>query len=64
MVTLNKLNGVSNQNLLEIFGTSRDQKPIGLYRCVPITNGSVYFEIDTSYVYVYDAENKIWRVVR
>lgn len=60
MISLNRVNGVPNTSFVELFGTSQDAKPVGNYNGVRIGNGSKFFEIDTSHIYIYDAEHNTW----
>lgn len=48
--------------LLELRGLSTDEKPIAIENGT-IENGSVFIEIDTGDVYIFDAENKEWIVI-
>ena len=56
-----KRNTLSEENLLqvELRGLSTDDKPTSLKNGL-IDNGSVFIEIDTQDVYIYDGENKEW----
>lgn len=45
--------------LLELRGLSRDDKPTTIENGT-IENGSVFIEIDTQDVYIYDGENEVW----
>lgn len=45
--------------LLEIRGLSTDEKPTSIENGT-IENGSVFIEIDTHDVYIYDLENETW----
>lgn len=44
----------------EFFGLSKDEKPIDKINGVKITNGSMFIEMDTKKVYLFDEENQIW----
>lgn len=46
--------------ILEIRGLSTDEKPIGTLKNQYIDNGSVFIEIDTGYVYLYDLDSNTW----
>ena len=48
--------------LLELRGLSTDEKPIEIENGTS-ENGSVFIEIDTGDVYIFDAENKEWIVI-
>lgn len=45
--------------LLELRGLSTDEKPTTIENGT-IENGSVFIEIDTQEVFIYDGENEIW----
>ncbi|MCM1463518.1 MAG: hypothetical protein NC084_12525 [Bacteroides sp.] len=45
---------------LMLSGLSSDQKPTEQVESVYLTQGSVFKEIDTSHVYLFDKENKRW----
>ena len=60
MNTLAKYAGQPNIGTLELFGLSTDEKPIGMYEGKYITNGSLFLEIDTGIVSIYDEENQQW----
>ena len=47
--------------LLELRGLSDDTKPTKINNS-EIENGSVFIEIDTQDVYIYDGENKEWLI--
>lgn len=44
----------------EFFGLSTNEKPTDKFNGVPVTNGSVFYEMDTKKVYMFDEENKVW----
>ena len=44
----------------DFFGLSKDEKPIGKHNGVKIINGSVFIEIDTKKIYMFDEENQAW----
>ena len=48
--------------LLELRGLSTDEKPVEIENGT-IENGSVFIEIDTGDVYIFDSVNKEWNVV-
>ena len=48
--------------LLELRGLSSDEKPVEIKNGT-IENGSVFIEIDTGDVYIFDALNKEWNEV-
>lgn len=45
--------------LLELRGLSTDEKPTAIENGT-IENGSVFIEIDTQNVFIYDGENEVW----
>lgn len=47
---------VTNDKCLEFRGLSTDEKPINEH----VGNGSVFFEIDTSKVFMFNGETKSW----
>ena len=48
--------------LLELRGLSTDEKPVEIENGT-IENGSVFIEIDTGDVYIFDSVNKEWNEV-
>lgn len=44
-------------NVVELRGLSTDTKPTN------VGNGSIYIEIDTGSIYMFDAQNKQWNEV-
>ena len=48
--------------LLELRGLSTDEKPKSIENGT-IENGSVFIEIDTGDVYIYDLENEEWKKI-
>lgn len=66
MITLSKKNTKllfkGNVELIELRGLSTDPKP-DTYNNKTINNGSVFIEIDTGKIYMYDLENKQWKEV-
>ncbi len=59
-VTLSAYGQHTNENVMELYGTSGDEKPIEEFEGMSIPNGSSYFEIDTRQLYFYDAEYAEW----
>lgn len=45
-----------NERTIEYFGLSTDIKPVENY----IGNGSIFIEVDTNNIFMFDEENKIW----
>lgn len=47
------------------YGKTKDTKPIEVVKrngqTVGVTNGSTFFDIDTSTLYIFDAELKQWK---
>ena len=60
MVTLQKIGGDMNRNVLEITGLSTDEKPVEFIETTYITNGSTYEEIDTGTIFKYNEDAKEW----
>ena len=50
---------VVNDKTYEIRGLSTDEKPVSEH----VGNGSCFIEIDTGKIFLYDAENKVWREI-
>ena len=46
---------------MELYGLSGDSKPTDKFKGAKIENGSSFLEMDTSKVYLYDAENDEWK---
>lgn len=44
----------------EFFGLSTDEKPTMTANGCRITNGSIFIEMDTKKVWLYDEENQAW----
>lgn len=59
MVTLDKMD-YGNTTRLFLSGLSTDQKPTEKVEGVYLTQNSVFKEIDTSAIYLFDKENKRW----
>lgn len=45
---------------MNFFGLSKDEKPVGKHNGIKITNSSVFIEIDTKKIYMFDEENQEW----
>lgn len=65
MITLNKvenskLNSGDMFGILELRGLSTDTKPTK-FDAFNVDNGSVYIEIDTGKIFMYDLENEQWK---
>ncbi len=60
MITLMKIGDRPNTNSLEIWGKSTDEKPIGQFEGVDITNCSTYFAFDTKEMFAYDKDTDTW----
>ena len=57
MITIYRKDGISNnKNELEYRGLSTDTKPTQ-----DIENGTIFIEIDTGKIYMYDLENQLWK---
>lgn len=60
MITLNGYGRVSNRLVCSIYGLSSDIKPMDKIEGIPIENGSVFLEMDSGKVFIFDKENKKW----
>lgn len=60
MVTLNKIGIKDNNNQLEIYGLSTDTKPIDMIDGYEIVNGSIFIEMDTGKVYLFNKASDTW----
>lgn len=56
MISINKIGGQTQTQSAEIYGLSTDIKPIDNN----IPNGSIFYEMDTSKLYLFDKQNKVW----
>ena len=62
MVMLKKIGSQYNYEILEIVGSSSDEKPTDMIENKVVTNGSKFTETDTGIEYIFDAESKVWTV--
>ena len=63
MVTIYKQEFSNNKMVVAEFrGLSTDDKPITIDNA-PVGNGSVYIEIDTGKMYMFDLQNKQWEEI-
>lgn len=67
MISITKTNNIQNTKegtiiTGELAGLSTDTKPTEI-NGQTIGNGSIYIEVDTGVVYLYDLENKTWNEV-
>lgn len=61
MITATECKFIKNTTYhYEFAGKSTDTKPKEVYNNRKIHNGSSFTEMDTSKIYLYDAENAIW----
>lgn len=63
MITLQKTGASLNRDVLEIVGLSTDTKPLNSTGGIEnqfISNGSKYFEMDTSTTYIFDYAGNTW----
>lgn len=60
MVSFTKYGDNYNVPQIEIYGKSTDEKPVKDETGMAIPNGSLFVEMDTSTVYAFDAEEKVW----
>ena len=51
---------IAGSNTYEFRGLSTDDKS----KITNVTNGSTFFEMDTSKVYMYDAEHSQWKELK
>lgn len=56
MVTINKTDGSIDTHNMEYYGLTTDEKPVFDY----LPNGSMFYEMDTQDIYMFDKENKVW----
>lgn len=66
MITFYKKDNVSTNSTkeIEIRGLSTDEKPTAITidgEEYPLANGTVFVEIDTGKLYMYDLENEQWK---
>lgn len=54
------VSGFDVYGLREFVGKSSDSKPTETADGFPITNGSVFYEMDTKKIYMYDADTNAW----
>lgn len=52
--------GENKYTLMELRGLSGDDKPTDEIENTKIDNGSIFIEIDTGKVYMFDLENTTW----
>ena len=65
MITILRKNNVDagdNQRELEIRGLSGDTKPTEI-NSKGIPNGTIFLEIDTGKMFLFDQENSLWKEV-
>lgn len=53
-------NIVGNKVPHEFYGLSTDVKPTYIEGVCNVTNGSIFLEIDTKKIFVFDEEHQIW----
>lgn len=49
-----------NDKTYDLRGLSTDEKPVENW----VGNGSTFIEMDTGNIFMYDAENKLWRKIK
>ncbi len=54
MITKVSDSDIQGNAIYNCYGLSADAKPLD------VTNASVFYEMDTKKVYMFDAENKVW----
>jgi len=52
--------GEDKYSLMEIAGLSSDEKPTDEINNTKIDNGSIFIEMDTGKIYMFDLENTTW----
>ena len=62
MVTVDRIAGQSNGRSSDFRGLSTNTKPTKATG-KEVENGSTYFEMDTSKVFMYDEENDTWHEI-
>ena len=60
MLTISKIEGHYNSQILEFSGLSTDEKPTEYFDSLPIINWSEFFEIDTGNFFKFNGENHEW----
>ena len=55
MITIKKDGSIYGITPSQMYGLSKDEKPLD------VGNASVFFEMDTGNVFMFDKENKQWR---
>ena len=55
--------GDDKLTILELRGLSTDEKPTDEVNNTKIDNGSIFIEIDTGKVYMFDLENTEWKEI-
>ena len=60
--TMSKYGNAINRPISEIVGLSTDTKPTEKVEDFYIQNGSLFIEMDTNKEYLFDAENKEWKL--
>lgn len=55
--------GDDKLTILELRGLSTDEKPVDEINNTNIDNGSIFIEIDTGKVYMFDLENTEWKEI-
>ena len=49
---------ITNEKTYEFRGLSTDEKPVER-----VGNGSIFIEIDTGKVFMFDEQNKVWKEI-
>ena len=60
MVTMEQRGQKQNWNTLKLYGKSTDIKPTHEVKGEKIGNASIFYEMDTKKVYMYDEEAHTW----
>lgn len=60
MITFDSYGAQTNAPIASIKGKSTDMKPLVGDNGIPLTNGSLFIEIDTGKCYFFDEETQAW----
>lgn len=52
--------GDPGERLFRLEGLSSDEKPGAVFEGAGVLNGSLFFEVDSGDVFMFDAENELW----
>lgn len=60
MITIYEFAGKRNGQTVDMIGKSTDEKPTKTFEGHPIINGTIFYEMDTKKIYMYDEEESKW----